>query len=62
MNHDELARHVAAIIARLYTAQQLAQLACRLMDMRALQEWADELQHDKDASPPSGAFGVAKRG
>lgn len=61
MNHNELAVKVATIIAREYTAIQIAELACRLMDVRALQEWHDELQADKHASPPPGAFGVAKR-
>lgn len=62
MTHDDLARHVAPIIAGMYTAEQLAELACRLMDVRALQDWAEALQADKHASPPAGAFGVAKRG
>jgi len=62
MTHDELARHVAPQIAKLYTPQQLAELACRLMDYRALMDWAEQLQRDPHASPPASAFGVAKRG
>jgi hypothetical protein len=62
MTHEELARHVAPQIALLYTTEQMAELACRLMDWRALTDWAAQLQADPHAAPPAGAFGVAKRG
>lgn len=61
MTHDELAHYVAPIIAKQYPPEQIAELACRLMDVRALDEWAAQLVTDAKASPPASAFGVAKR-